>query len=1046
MYCAKCKQSSCNCNYTICCFIIGILANGGILMSETITAMLYIGSQNSEISRSINSLIKQSYDDLEIIIIDDSGSSSQKIIDKETVTLRKISIIKHSKKIGLYRSIREQLNFVAGDYILILDDNVSLSLDLIRVLHKKIVETNSDVAVADVAKRDDKKMFYYNLDVLKTLELELGTTEVSCVTETQGFVYGIMSLYNKLFKKSILVKAFSTISEENETAVLYNAYAILKILGCAEKICNAHNVLTVYDDKFCPVDIGVKSKSEIQVFDRIKKEIMFNGKKKEIPSEFILSFFISFFFFHKCYYADKIKALIRDIFKLNASETNHTYNKMLRIFNLTTECSENFLAYENIKSFICDPKVKYFGFDIFDTLVIRPFFEPVDLFVLLNSKFNELFSEDACIDFSVIRKEGESACRQYYNVIRPCNEDVSLNEIYNFISEKYGIERNITDELLKYEEQLELSFIQPRMTGREFFELAKYKKKNIFIASDMYLSEEQINSMLSKCGYSDYKLYLSNKIGVSKYSGNLYKYIINDLNIDITNEKVGFMGDNYNVDVINSKNNGLIGFHIPKTIELMMNSNLMIYTGEFFKRMFTADGGIIDLNTVLKFHGIRSMLALVANKLFDNPYISINRTSDFNSSIRTIGYFVCGMFLYGEAKWVYDRAENENKRTVHFVSRDGYFIKKAFDIINTKKQGKVKSNYLYLSRKAIVPLYMQEGMSLLEAYLPPHAIRQSPESIIRTMRPILSEYVLSNVEELCKNHGFPYKKTFTNLHQYYSFAAFFASEIYRNEDYIKYVDMVKPYFANQILPNDVLFDIGYSGRCEKILTSLLGFPINSYYFHTHEPMALTRKKKMGFEIETFYSFKPASAFVTREQIFTPNAPSCVGFSVEHGKCTPSFDKKNKASFIGSYYISELQKFAIQFVDDFISVFGDYDEITTINCFDSCYPFEYYLHYAKDFDRQLFAFIDFEDDFGTNEVMHVKDYWDKESANYKCNMHFNNISSTNNIEKMLHPENMISIDEFNEGINKIYNSWTWRVGRFVMAIPSAIKKALGRRNK
>ena len=39
------------------------------------------------------------------------------------------------------------------------------------------------------------------------------------------------------------------------------------------------------------------------------------------------------------------------------------------------------------------------------------------------------------------------ACRQYYHTIRPCNEDISLQEIYDFIAKKYGIDEDITEQV-----------------------------------------------------------------------------------------------------------------------------------------------------------------------------------------------------------------------------------------------------------------------------------------------------------------------------------------------------------------------------------------------------------------------------------------------------------------------------------------------------------------------------------------------------------------------------------------------------------------------
>ena len=65
----------------------------------------------------------------------------------------------------------------------------------------------------------------------------------------------------------------------------------------------------------------------------------------------------------------------------------------------------------------------------------------------------------------------------------------------------------------------------------------------------------------------------------------------------------------------------------------------------------------------------------------------------------------------------------------------------------------------------------------------------------------------------------------------------------------------------------------------------------------------------------------------------------------------------------------------------VSIFkGDISQIH-FNRFDACMPFEYYMHYAKDFDRRVMSAVDFEDEFGTNEILSICDYWKKEQEIY-----------------------------------------------------------------
>lgn len=77
---------------------------------------------------------------------------------------------------------------------------------------------------------------------------------------------------------------------------------------------------------------------------------------------------------------------------------------------------------------------------------------------------------------------------------------------------------------------------------------------------------------------------MSNDIGVSKYSGNLYQYVLDDL--EVNSKNLCFMGDNYGVDFLNPQKFGIKAFHIPKATELFQGLNGAIYTGEFYKNIY----------------------------------------------------------------------------------------------------------------------------------------------------------------------------------------------------------------------------------------------------------------------------------------------------------------------------------------------------------------------------------------------------------------------------------------------------------------------------
>ena len=106
---------------------------------------------------------------------------------------------------------------------------------------------------------------------------------------------------------------------------------------------------------------------------------------------------------------------------------------------------------DNIKREIRESREPYVSFDIFDTLVVRPFYEPSDIFMLLNPKAQELLG--TFISFDQIRREGEMLAREYYGM-KYGWEDITLREIYDFISEHYGIGRETTDRIMQLRRSL----------------------------------------------------------------------------------------------------------------------------------------------------------------------------------------------------------------------------------------------------------------------------------------------------------------------------------------------------------------------------------------------------------------------------------------------------------------------------------------------------------------------------------------------------------------------------------------------------------------
>lgn len=939
------------------------------------------------IVRCINSITEQPCTDFEILIIDCNKDNRKDILSSFSSDL----ILKYyncPSNLSLSEKIKYAVKLFfengEGEYLQFLDSSDYLQIDWLYQFNKCMGQ-NIDLTIGtQYYIRNKNELFYFNFSINRYLPQGLIDKKVFLdISLWQGGEdRAILSLNNKIIRAELLKKIISENQFSNDEGIAFINRLVFCIIYEAENIWNEKESVCFYSidkEKNWYTDNYEQHVNETLLFLSLIENTIYTPHG-EIMSDVLKNEWLKELYSRLLYYNPNNKYDIDNIFHKIMENIEITYDTSF-FESAITGLKSSYHYYIGIKEFIASSKCKYVGFDIFDTLIQRPFWEPTDLFCLINDKFNEILDKKTCIDFSLIRKNGEIACRSYYSNVRPSNEDVNLDEIYDYISRFYGISKNITDKLKQYEIQLELKYCSERKIGKELYDWAMFCGKKIIIASDMYLPKEIVEQILERNSFVSYeKIYLSNDIGISKYSGRLFDYIIKDIQLK-DKASMCFIGDNYDVDFLQTQKRNLIPYHVPKASDLFQGNNNAIYSGAFFKKIYQPNSGIIDQGTAMKFIGIRCMMAVVANQIYGNPFVSFHEESDFNADPEFIGYFLAGMFLFAEAKWLLGESSRHKINTIHFVSRDGFFIKMAYDILHEEMMKGASSNYLYFSRKAAVPLFLENKEGIYELFLPPHILSQTPESVVKLLENVVKKDV--PYQKVLRKEGIVAEKKFQSLHEFYIFTRIFKDKLYDKEAAIKYSEMLYRYFSEIIHKGDVICDVGYSGRMETALTKLLDFPVSSYYFHEHEPWALMRKRNMNFDIASFYSFKPCSAFVLREQIFTPSQASCIGFEENNGQVKPVFGSY-QGVFKEEFILDIIQSSSIRFVKDMAHIFGKDLEILDFNRFDACIPFEYYLHYAKEFDRKVLSAIAFEDEFGTNAVISMKDYWEQESEMYLLN--------------------------------------------------------------
>ncbi|MBQ9761105.1 MAG: HAD-IA family hydrolase [Clostridia bacterium] len=946
-----------------------------------ISVIIPIYNGEEYIEKCLWSIRDQSMRDLEIIVVNDGSTDrSAEIVRKITEDDPRVTLLEHPKNLGLFQARITGVKASHGDYIAFVDADDAVSFDWFRLLYETAEKKGNDITIGqflcDYAA--DYKTFY-NLDPLRQeIRLEGDAVFRSFISQ-EGTCYSWHLAWNKLYARHLWDDALPDLerfSADHPRLVMCEDIAFSGAIWVrAKKVSNITHGAFYYYNR------SNQNQSTVGEFEREKTLQNINSvvnaftllemqmEKFGLTEKYYRNFYAFKLYYARMYfgflksdaYTNKKNDsnTIRSAFEIeDADDVIDYHDRYYYFYSVETKVDLALLEQmEQAKREICSADVRTVSFDIFDTLILRPFWTPSDLFYLLNDTFNRLFETSSYVSFADIRISAEKKCREG---LKEKYDDITIDEIYAEIERSYRLDHALLEQLKQMELALELRFSGIRKMGAQLYRLAKSMGKQVIATSDMYLPQETVEKILQKNGYEFDRVYLSSTLRIAKATKRLYKHIQKELGCSAS--ELLHVGDNAVSDVEYPRSMGWRAVHLPRPVDLFCDRVPNVYKGNAYVRILGRTGQMRDgLNAENSYFGYRVAMALVANRLCDDPFETFSRESDFNADPSYIGYFALGQYLYAVTDWIVDKIKRKKPNRIHFVARDGYLPMEAYHVFKAYDKTLPSDNYLYVSRKALA-LADVKGPTDLYAFLNKIVVpNSSPEK--------LEKMFLD-----CYRDGYPslqgklgatvFTETFQSREQFFYTVNLLAEAL----DYEKLKvnnQKLAAYFSELIGQNDLMFDIGYSGRCESVLTKLLGYPIDSLYIHGSSQILNDRVRTDGFYNETFYDYKPAIIGVVREHVFMCPAPSTLGYEERDGKLTPVFEeyKTNPANEI---ITKTVQNAALDFVRDMKTLFGEYSELLTYQKADMSYPFEYYLHYSKAVDRKLFGCVIFEDDVGLGD--------------------------------------------------------------------------------
>lgn len=969
---------------------------------------IVVPNYNNEkyLKKCIECLLQQTYKNIEIIVVNDGSKGKSDEIMATYSDNPKIKYVKHDVNKGLFQARLTGASNATGDYITFLDADDYVSIDYYRTMMRKAEETNSDMVISRMAlEYDSGKQIEYKL-FEKHFESLNGKECIDQYFKQKGLDFSWHTIWNKIYSKKLWDKAAKHYGDIKEKLVMTEDFAFSTVLFYyCTKLTQVQNDRIFYcqhDVTSTSIQDITFSKAENNIHDmkvsftfveNFMKKVGIYDKYKEQFNEW------------KHLYANQHRNNVKRAKKLSKAEKEKIYNIIdefcddkSKIYNAdffyTIEVKYNDKL-EKIKQLIASPKIKCVSFDIFDTLITRPFYEPLDMFRIMDKDYRELTHNDVGINFSKIRVISENICRENKRETDPECQEVTLDEIYDTIHTQYEISKDVLEKLKKKECEYEIRFCKRRDTIHELYELALDMGKKVIFTSDMYLPEYVIVKILKENGYTEYtKLYLSSTVKKIKWTGDLYRHVFKDMGLE-PGEMI-HMGDNFESDYKRAKELGMNSIHIPKTIDVMTKTN---YTNNLAQPLIKSLPFWRDNAESIRFMGIRCMMAVVANKLFDNPFKTFDHRTDFNSDPYLIGYYALGMYVYGVTKWILDET-NDRYDKVSFMARDGYLILESYKIMKELYSNPAVEEYLYVSRKALIPVMIVDKLDFYKLSEIIEIQTHSPKNVIKYVKNIL-DIDEEKLEKLCKEQNISYTKKFQNNEEFNRYIKILVDNFYDEARHKEKREKLKEYFNKIMGDKPATFDVGYSGRPEFYLTHLCGKSIDTLFLNINRDDALEYSKVGNFKLKTYFEAKPTATGNAYELLFSKLAPSCIGYNITEKGVEPVFEKYEN-SYQVEQMVGIMQKAAIEFVSDIINIFKQDTDILYYQDYYITLPIMSYFNSATRLDKRPLDAVEFEDTIRTNKREKMIDSM-QEDLNHKnqrtINDLYNNATIWNKSQKV-----------------------------------------------
>lgn len=206
-------------------------------MDSLISVIVPIYNVEKYLQKCVDSIINQTYKNLEIILVDDgSPDNCPKMCDDYAEKDSRIKVV-HKENGGLSDARNVGMEVATGEYVSFIDSDDYISLDFYETLLETIVDNDSDIVECGVVKFYENEKFDKYNDDLKVTNYDTVDALDGLISESPFKQH----VWNKLYKSNIALDIPYAVGKLNE-----DEFWTYQIFGKAKKVTRINKTMYYY--------------------------------------------------------------------------------------------------------------------------------------------------------------------------------------------------------------------------------------------------------------------------------------------------------------------------------------------------------------------------------------------------------------------------------------------------------------------------------------------------------------------------------------------------------------------------------------------------------------------------------------------------------------------------------------------------------------------------------------------------------------------------------------------------------------------------------